>query len=192
MKSTRAVILKQRASLTLGRRAVLPLTHCFAVQSLRPWLRCADFSRACSRVSASVSLGQGASRAVSLTITSWLYVSRSLLTGSEAEAAVRNIVEVASRKNEAHGLTGALIFNGTEFAQYLEGPAEPLQEIRAAIHKDDRHTDIKTLEEAQRTARTFPDWSLAYSGPSSLVRASLAGFLRPPPPTSCLAIPRLS
>ena len=37
------------------------------------------------------------------------------------------------------------------------------------IEQDDRHTDITVLRVSAITRRQLPDWSMAYSGPSSYV-----------------------
>src|SRR4051812_16980556 len=72
---------------------------------------------------------------------------------------------VASRaRNERLSVTGALMFTGTRFAQYVEGPAESIAALRSSILADPRHTDVRIRDEGARSARLFAEWALAYSG----------------------------
>lgn len=97
----------------------------------------------------------------------WLYVSRSTLNPDDAGAAVAAIVDVSRTRNAELEVTGALAFAGAAFAQYLEGPAESVQALRASIMRDPRHDHILTLEEGVVAQRLFANWSLAYTGNAS-------------------------
>lgn len=107
-------------------------------------------------------------------IATWLYISTATVVGEVAEAEVRHFVGVSRSRNAALGITGALIWTGQSFAQYLEGPAPGLAELRASICRDWRHRDIETVEEEDALgARKLHDWSLAYSGAASYVEREL-------------------
>jgi hypothetical protein len=94
---------------------------------------------------------------------SWLYASRSTLTGDH-DLRVVEIVERSRLKNSRLAITGALIFTGVFFAQYVEGPADSVESLKASILSDDRHTDVRTVATEFRAERRFSDWSLAYAG----------------------------
>ncbi|MDT1047295.1 BLUF domain-containing protein, partial [Pseudomonas aeruginosa] len=68
---------------------------------------------------------------------------------------------------------GALIFSGSRFAQFIEGPAESVATLRAAIERDVRHRNVTTIEADTSGARFFAGWSLAYSGHSTFVDREL-------------------
>jgi hypothetical protein len=93
-----------------------------------------------------------------------VYCSRSRLTGSRAdiEMRVREILATARVKNHANGLTGALAFTDSCFAQVLEGALDELGPVMARIRADPRHADLKVLEHSSPEARLFPNWSMAY------------------------------
>ncbi len=98
------------------------------------------------------------------------YVSVSRIPESQSIAAVNEIVATSRKRNEADGITGALIFTGTDFAQTLEGPEEAVLTLMDRIRADPRHTDIEVVHEASKNLRMFQDWSMAYSGLTSFVR----------------------
>ena len=102
------------------------------------------------------------------------YVSRS--TASNDEAAVRDILATARRKNPAAGLSGALLFSEGYFAQVLEGPLEPLEETFELIQEDPRHDNVRVLFYRPVDARAFSDWSMAFAG--ILDPETLSGALR--------------
>jgi hypothetical protein len=60
-------------------------------------------------------------------------------------AAIAAIGEQASRNNQRRGLTGLLMTSGGLFYQVLEGPAEEVDAVYAAIVADERHTDVLLL-----------------------------------------------
>ena len=97
-------------------------------------------------------------------LVSWMYISRSLLQPARTDAELKRIVEVARIRNEEHGMTGALLFTGVRFAQYIEGPSARMIEMQGLIGSDRRHTEVVTIEERVRTQRCFGDWSIVFVG----------------------------
>lgn len=98
---------------------------------------------------------------------SLVYVSRSLLPAVQAAAEVGRIVDVSTARNAAEGVTGALLYTGTRFAQLLEGEEAAVLRIMASIARDDRHCDVVTLHQGPADGRRFSDWSLVYVGHST-------------------------
>jgi len=105
---------------------------------------------------------------MSALLDSWLYVSRATRTLNACHD-VKQIVAVSRQRNASLSLTGALIFSGSHFAQYLEGPATSLEAVASSICNDDRHVRIATLVCRTHSTRRFAEWSLAYAGPSRFV-----------------------
>jgi hypothetical protein len=102
-------------------------------------------------------------------INSLLYVSRSLLRLPDQAEEIDNIVAVARTRNADMDITGALAFTETHFAQVLEGSQDALEELMKSIRRDWRHTDIQVTQAETLGDRRFPDWRMAYSGPSVFV-----------------------
>lgn len=94
-------------------------------------------------------------------IESWLYTSRSLMIDYVQE--LGSLVETSRRRNEALGVTGAMIFTGTYFAQFIEGSPAAIAEVKASIEADHRHAEVRTVPHAQTGERRFAAWTLAYA-----------------------------
>lgn len=107
----------------------------------------------------------------------WFYVSRCLLPANWVDAAVADIVKVSRIRNESLGLTGALLFTGRRFAQYIEGPAGNVAMVQTSIEGDARHGEVQTIESGAGEGRLFDDWSLAYAGPSLFLSAQVESVL---------------
>lgn len=99
----------------------------------------------------------------------FIYVSRSAFLGPSAECEVDELVAGARRQNDSVGITGALIFTGDHFAQVIEGPDAPVDDLLRSILHDNRHHSIQHFEDSDVPARLFGSWTLAYQGPSTYV-----------------------
>jgi hypothetical protein len=110
-----------------------------------------------------------AAAAITSQVRNLLYVSRSTLAPDDREAQVADIVAGAQVRNEPLQITGALVFTGERFAQYLEGPPAAIEELMTSIRRDTRHLEILELPIAPFSSRLFESWSLAYSGSTPFV-----------------------
>ena len=106
------------------------------------------------------------------------YFSRNAIAGTPADMAaeVDTILEIARRNNVQAGLTGALLFNGSCFAQVLEGPLDAMERTFERIQRDPRHADLTVLELGPAEAREFAGWSMAFAGQVEEDRANFAKF----------------
>jgi Sensors of blue-light using FAD len=77
------------------------------------------------------------------TLFQLLYVSQ-LAPGADF-AVVKQIVDVARLRNPAHGITGALLFDGERFCQLIEGAEPEVSALMQSIGRDLRHTDVRVL-----------------------------------------------
>jgi hypothetical protein len=99
----------------------------------------------------------------------WLYVSTSQVDPDDSVFQVERIVRQSRIRNAELSVTGALIYSGTRFLQYIEGPPDAVASLQASILKDDRHEEITTLPLRASDERRFGRWALAFSGTSSFV-----------------------
>jgi hypothetical protein len=106
------------------------------------------------------------------------YFSRNSLLGTlvQVGAEVQQILQVSRRNNSRVGVTGALLFNHSCFAQVLEGPLSAVEETFERIQRDTRHADVTVLELAAASAREFPAWSMAFAGVLEEHRGSFASL----------------
>jgi hypothetical protein len=75
---------------------------------------------------------------------------------------IPRIVSVCRARNEAEGISGMLLYTGLDFAQVIEGPSEPVENLWARIRADDRHCDIVTLIDEHAPSPWFTDWRVGY------------------------------
>ena len=68
------------------------------------------------------------------------------------------------------------MFNGTHFAQVLEGRREVLEETFERIQMDPRHQDVVLLSFAEADSRLFPEWKMAHIGRATARIAELSGL----------------
>lgn len=97
-----------------------------------------------------------------------IYLSKSNLHGPavETEAEVNRILDASRRNNARDGITGALLFSDSCFAQVLEGRSEVIHAVFERIQLDPRHRDTVVLG-CERAEREFGGWSMAYAGPAT-------------------------
>ena len=112
-----------------------------------------------------------------MTLHSLLYVSRSTLPPEQADEVVRQIVASAEFANERIGITGALVFTGTYFAQIIEGDLGDIERLVAKIARDPSHEELKVIERTATSRRRFSVWSMAYMGPSQFVSRHVTQLL---------------
>ncbi|CAN5231209.1 hypothetical protein BH09PSE6_BH09PSE6_34790 [soil metagenome] len=89
------------------------------------------------------------------------YTSR--LADDHTAGDVGRIVTASRTRNRLADITSLLVFDGTAFAQYIEGPRHQVRTMYAKIQNDDTHVDIVTRHEGPlMRARRFGAWSLAF------------------------------
>lgn len=95
-----------------------------------------------------------------------VYISRSTFQPQAAEHGIEPSVArilIQSRLNNVkRGLVGALYFGDGCFFQCLEGRAEQVDRLYAALLEDPRHTDLKLLSRRAIEQPTFSVWSMKY------------------------------
>lgn len=94
------------------------------------------------------------------------------------------IVATARVFNPTVGITGALLYTGAHFAQIIEGDEAAISELIAAIVRDERHTNVTIAARGPLAERRFPDWSMAYNGPSQFVSRHVTRLLNEPTPAT--------
>jgi len=99
-----------------------------------------------------------------------VYCSKNRIGGSasDIDASIASILSGARSANKAANVSGALLFNGTAFAQLLEGPIAAVEQIFEKIQCDDRHDNVVLLRNAEAPDRIFEDWSMAYADPEAV------------------------
>ncbi len=93
------------------------------------------------------------------TLMCWLYVSTAKAPPRSQDDAL--IYLQAKNRNHRDALTGYLHREGKYYVQYVEGPPESVNQLRARIDEDPRHHDLRVLHEGPVARRRFADWDMA-------------------------------
>ena len=73
---------------------------------------------------------------------------------------LNGILVTSVDNNKRDQITGALICRSDLYLQYLEGPADSINETFNKIQHDDRHVEIRVLKEGIHAERLFPKWAM--------------------------------
>lgn len=103
-----------------------------------------------------------------------VYVSSAKLGPVNTDEQIARIVDHATVANAAMRVTGALMYDGTRFAQLLEGPIMSAERLAERIARDPRHSRLVFLEKQLVKRRLFDGFSLAYMGNSLFVERTIA------------------
>ena len=87
-----------------------------------------------------------------------------------------DMLREARLRNEALGVSGLLLAKGGRFMQVLEGPAWSVEDRFAAIERDPRHREVKSLSREPIDARRFDGWAMAFGNPSDAEVREEPGF----------------
>ena len=88
-----------------------------------------------------------------------LYASRA--TAAITDKAVRPIIDVSRRNNQAAGITGLLCADDRNYVQILEGGREQVSALFKRIMTDNRHSDVTLLSFAEIDTRHYGQWAMA-------------------------------
>ncbi|HSI57055.1 MAG TPA: BLUF domain-containing protein [Ideonella sp.] len=82
---------------------------------------------------------------------------------------VSDVIQVSRDHNPREGIRGALVFDGAQFAQLLQGERDKLLQLMQRIEADGRHRQIAVLLRAEcDAALARPQWLAGYCEPDTL------------------------
>ncbi|QJX48179.1 BLUF domain-containing protein [Hymenobacter taeanensis] len=81
--------------------------------------------------------------------------------------------------NEAHNLTGILLYCDGEIMQVLEGEKNEVHYIFARIREDQRHFRVVKLSDGPIQKRNFSQWSMGFKAVAPEAFADLKGYTNP-------------
>jgi hypothetical protein len=73
-------------------------------------------------------------------------------------------------RNTKLGITGVLIFENNQFGQVIEGPEDVIKSLWEKIQQDDRHKNIRLIEEKVITSRSFKKWTMVFEGDEEIFK----------------------
>ena len=89
-----------------------------------------------------------------------IYSSRTTRTLTSAD--LSSIISTAQRNNLLSGITGALCYARGTFIQCIEGEPSIIDRLFQLLLKDERHTELKTVESREISQRRFPNWTMGF------------------------------
>jgi hypothetical protein len=97
-----------------------------------------------------------------------------------SQADIDHLLARARRRNESEDVTGILLYDEGSFFQVIEGPADGVGRVYAAILADPLHYNVLELLDDKINARDFDGWAMAYRsidlgavGPADAMTAKL-------------------
>ncbi|NJC05961.1 hypothetical protein GGQ97_001754 [Sphingomonas kaistensis] len=86
------------------------------------------------------------------------YTSLAALDLSDEQ--LRSVHDDAQSLNGIDGISGLLLFNGTHFLQWIEGPPEAVDDLVERLRRDPRHSAFEIRDERMSDERIFGGWSM--------------------------------
>lgn len=74
---------------------------------------------------------------------------------------IDRILAAASSFNKMAGVTGVLMFDGTRFLQYVEGPEDGVNSVYQRVVNARSHVCLRELARGAVPTRHFPRWTMA-------------------------------
>lgn len=102
-----------------------------------------------------------------------IYSSAARVPFSELQLTL--LLRGARANNTRLGITGMLLYQDGSFLQVIEGLEPVVETLLQKIHRDERHTNVKTLLRREMQGRHFGDWAMGFVSPKYLTEA-LPGY----------------
>lgn len=90
---------------------------------------------------------------------------------------IDRLLDGARQRNQARGVTGALLHYGGRFVQVLEGEPAAVDHCFEQIRRDPRHQGITRLHAGPIPASRFPGWSMRYVSTHGAPDRAVSEFL---------------
>lgn len=89
-----------------------------------------------------------------------LYLSR--FSGTVGDTGLRDLLTQARVNNRARDVTGALLFDGERFIQFVEGPVAVIDALARRLREDSRHHGFTLLGDGPLAMRRHRRWTAGY------------------------------
>jgi len=93
-----------------------------------------------------------------------------------SSAELAELLEAARAHNADQAISGMLLYKDLSFLQVLEGPADRVLALYAAIRADPRHSKVRTLFEHPVERREFPEWTMGFQNLDRTDLSNVEGY----------------
>jgi hypothetical protein len=73
-----------------------------------------------------------------------------------------NILNNSRLNNASTGVSGMLLYTGSEFIQILEGEDKVIEDLLETIKHDPRHRDFRIIEKKKISHREYAEWTMGF------------------------------
>ena len=74
-----------------------------------------------------------------------------------------DILKTSRTNNARNSVTGMLVRKEREFLQFIEGPAEVIDDLFRKIQVDDRHRSVTIVDQGLTSDRVFFNWEMGFA-----------------------------
>lgn len=106
-------------------------------------------------------------------------VYQSTATTAMSEKDLEALLTQSRAWNQAHALTGVLLYSHGDIMQVLEGTEEEVRYIFQRIEQDNRHYRVTKLSDGPIAKRNFSQWSMGFKAVNPADFQHLLGYLNP-------------
>lgn len=89
-----------------------------------------------------------------------IYISRSRIEALDRARVLDNLQAESMARNSALDITGVLVATPDFFVARLEGPAKNVDAVMASILADQRHHDVRIVQQGDIVASRFKSWRI--------------------------------
>jgi hypothetical protein len=87
------------------------------------------------------------------------------------------LLRTARQRNRDHAVTGMLVYTRGSFLQVIEGRAGDVETIWGHVQRDNRHGEVRVLQDGDVWERSFASWNMGFWHPESdLLERDLPGY----------------
>ena len=77
-----------------------------------------------------------------------------------SESCLQKVINSSEKNNPEENVTGCLLTGSNSYLQLLEGPTLSVDKLYSKINADNRHRNVKKLNDEKINNRLFSSWSM--------------------------------
>ncbi|UPY37234.1 BLUF domain-containing protein [Sediminicoccus sp. KRV36] len=128
-----------------------------------------------SRATINAMAGHAASSAELSTV---VYRSKAVKPLSDHD--LKALLRTAQARNQREAITGVVLYDNSQFFQWLEGPPAGVERVMDSILNDRRHCDLEILTKTIAPERRFDGWDMKLAAPGASATSLGSEALEPP------------
>lgn len=107
-----------------------------------------------------------------------VYRSRAVKPLSDLD--LKALLRTSQARNQREAITGVVLYDSSQFFQWLEGPPAGVARVMDSILNDNRHRDLEILTKGAAPQRRFDGWDMKLAAPGASTTSLHNDALEPP------------